>query len=266
MANWQAAIDDLGAALADALDHTARRIRSALREISIAAPESSARIPAGMQLPMTELSQARQRVVDFTEKYWKNYNPDYPSYSSDCANFVSQAIESGGFQQKMTRDRFNDPNDHDPNAWFSQYDENTFTEDWEASRTWTYAPDLHQFLTEGSVQAEDGTPTGTAAPESVWTSPDASVDPNALSSSGLQPGDIVFYERTNDEGKPEITHTAVYVGQDWITMPDGSRVWGDVVNQHTTDRHHAPWFLPGYAENPDFFPIKYRPVKIDYPE
>ena len=39
----------------------------------------------------------RTAVVDYALKYWKDYNPDYRSWSADCTNFVSQAMRAGGW-------------------------------------------------------------------------------------------------------------------------------------------------------------------------
>ena len=40
-------------------------------------------------------------ALKYAEKYWKNYNPEYPKQGNyDCANFVSQCLHAGGW--KMT--------------------------------------------------------------------------------------------------------------------------------------------------------------------
>lgn len=41
----------------------------------------------------------RQKAKAYIDKYWKNYNPAYPSFShggGDCTNFVSQVLYAGG--------------------------------------------------------------------------------------------------------------------------------------------------------------------------
>lgn len=41
----------------------------------------------------------RSKAKDYIDKYWKNYNPAYPSFhggGGDCANFVSQVLFAGG--------------------------------------------------------------------------------------------------------------------------------------------------------------------------
>ncbi|MEN8652044.1 amidase domain-containing protein [Streptomyces sp. 21So2-11] len=42
-------------------------------------------------------------MAAYSEKYWRNYNPAYPSYDGagaggDCTNFVSQALKAGGWK------------------------------------------------------------------------------------------------------------------------------------------------------------------------
>lgn len=46
-----------------------------------------------------------KKVTEYTNKYWDNYNPNYPDFSGkggDCANFVSQAVHAGGKAMKGT--------------------------------------------------------------------------------------------------------------------------------------------------------------------
>ncbi|MFE9580629.1 amidase domain-containing protein [Nocardia sp. NPDC006044] len=212
------------------------------------------------------LSSSRQAAVDYAEAYVMNPNPEYPFYDSDsqsdCANFASQVLAAGGFAQIMSRDTFNDPNDNDPNAWFSAYDENVFGRDWEDSRTWTYAPALLRFLltNDGSKGGPKGKLSGGFRRDNVDTAP----DPNLPSKMGLQPGDLIFYDHGDGETPDgRMDHVAVYVGKDWITMPDGTRVWGDVVDMHTSNRRHEPWWLPKYDSSN--VPIDYLFAHMTYP-
>lgn len=39
----------------------------------------------------------RASVVDYALTYWKDYNPAYRSWESDCTNFISQAMRAGGW-------------------------------------------------------------------------------------------------------------------------------------------------------------------------
>lgn len=39
----------------------------------------------------------KQKIVDYAQKYVKNYNKSYRAYKQDCTNFVSQALRAGGW-------------------------------------------------------------------------------------------------------------------------------------------------------------------------
>ena len=41
----------------------------------------------------------KSAVVAYAYKYWSSYNPAFRSFKSDCTNFVSQALLSGGWMQ-----------------------------------------------------------------------------------------------------------------------------------------------------------------------
>ena len=41
----------------------------------------------------------RSAIVNYANKYWKDYNKDYRKFEQDCTNFVSQALRSGGWQE-----------------------------------------------------------------------------------------------------------------------------------------------------------------------
>ncbi|TDU90175.1 putative amidase-like protein [Kribbella voronezhensis] len=36
-------------------------------------------------------------MVNYANTYWQNYNPNYRKWATDCTNFVSQALKSGGW-------------------------------------------------------------------------------------------------------------------------------------------------------------------------
>ena len=52
-----------------------------------------------------------KKVTEYTDKWWNSHNPNYPYYSADCANFVSQAVKAGG--KKMVGSNYEN-SDH----WF----------------------------------------------------------------------------------------------------------------------------------------------------
>ncbi|MBS6475565.1 MAG: amidase domain-containing protein [Clostridiales bacterium] len=51
----------------------------------------------------TNSSYNRAESVKYANKYWQNYNSNYPNYDSaggDCTNFVSQCVHAGGVPMK----------------------------------------------------------------------------------------------------------------------------------------------------------------------
>lgn len=38
----------------------------------------------------------RQAAVEYANKWWNAYNPNYPHFDNDCANYVSQCLRAGG--------------------------------------------------------------------------------------------------------------------------------------------------------------------------
>ena len=38
---------------------------------------------------------AASKGVAYEKKYWENYNPTFPDWGVDCANFVSQSLYAG---------------------------------------------------------------------------------------------------------------------------------------------------------------------------
>ena len=54
--------------------------------------------PSARVLPSAVTSTGRQNIVNYAVKYWSTYNTAYKSFSpTDCTNFVSQAMERGGW-------------------------------------------------------------------------------------------------------------------------------------------------------------------------
>ncbi len=141
----------------------------------------------------------------------------YPSFSADCANFVSQSVHAGGYS-------------------FVGGDSETSLYQWwirktiwgfDYATTWSVAPRLRLFFMydiPGGISS--GTAPGTST--NYWT-PDAVVT-----------GDVLFYDWGQGEG---ISHTSIQVG--WGDDP-GSSYNGNYIDQHVTDRYHAFWSLRPY--------------------
>ncbi|MGW4632243.1 amidase domain-containing protein [Nocardia sp. NPDC004415] len=205
------------------------------------------------------LSPERQAAVDYANEWALGRNPDYPDYGeADCTNFVSQAFRAGGFDDEGDGGV---PRMHraDDGRWY--YDDDTLTSD--PSHTWSGAPNMYDYLTRDNPK--DGTPSGTDVQTGTIPSTTASADPLALSRAGLKPGDVVQYElsdgRNGNSGT--INHTAIYVGQKPVTLPNGQTVMADVVNYHSKDNKEVPWTLQQGGESS--FPVKYHMIKVNYP-
>jgi hypothetical protein len=149
-------------------------------------------------------------------------NSNYPSFSEDCTNFVSQAMQSGGGE--AMRGIGGNPTDYH-NWYLQKYPFGVFT----YSHSWTVANDLDQYVLNGGTgnfSYSDGAPGNIG--------------------SGYSPlgseGDIIFYIwNTNDAGAGYHWSVRTFDGTD----PDSHWV-GGLVDQHTTDRRSAYWTLQPY--------------------
>jgi hypothetical protein len=134
------------------------------------------------------------------------YNPDYPRPDGGTgggANFVSQALEAGGWNRRDGHDPA------DPATWTP-----AVTARRGPSRTWSHAADLYRFAVNGRAH-----PWGRSTPHSddIWR---------------LAPGDLMFADWTSDGA---IDHALIVVGRDTVlgfTEP--------TISQHDPHRHNLP--------------------------
>ncbi|MFI2478283.1 amidase domain-containing protein [Nocardia xishanensis] len=228
------------------------KIQEAIDEIRSMAP-----ILNNIDLGSTALSPSRAAAVEYANRWALGRNPAYEDLGeSDCTNFVSQCLRAGGFQDEGDGGA---PQIHrdDNGRWY--YDDDTLKVD--KSYTWGGAPNLHEYLLRDNPQA--GTPSGTEIQTGAITTTTASVDPLALSKAGLKPGDIVQYELNDGVNAGTINHTAIYVGQKPVTMPNGETVMADVVDYHSKNNKQVPWSLQQGSQSS--FPLTYRMIKVNYP-
>ncbi|MDA5281213.1 amidase domain-containing protein [Streptomyces sp. Isolate_45] len=61
------------------------------------APKALQPSAAAGAAPMAAASYSYSSMVNYANRYWKNWNGNYRSYSSDCTNFISQAMRAGGW-------------------------------------------------------------------------------------------------------------------------------------------------------------------------
>ncbi|MFD3506086.1 amidase domain-containing protein [Nocardia sp. NPDC058666] len=230
------------------------KIREAIDDIFRMAPISN-----GSVVGPQSLSPERQAAVDYANEWAMGRNPDYPDFGdSDCTNFVSQALRAGGFDDEGDGGA---PRMHraDDGRWY--YDDDTLVSD--QSHTWSGAPNMYEYLTRDDPKS--GTPNGNDVQTGTIPSTTAAVDPLALSNAGLKPGDIVQYELSDgaNSSAGTINHTAIYVGQKPVTLPNGQTVMADVVDYHSKDSKQVPWSLQQGGESS--FPVKYHMIKVNYP-
>ena len=124
-------------------------------------------------------------AVSYALEYAENYSPDYRSFFNDCANFVSQALTWGGWQ-----------ND---NGWYSSSHAwwyNYFNQ----SYTWAGASNLHQYIhyqiTQGNVKFQ----------KYNWD-------------SRLRPGDVLAltHSRTATKASHMMIVTSVHDGEIYVS-------------------------------------------------
>lgn len=158
-------------------------------------------------------------AAGYADRYSLNPNSgSYPVFDDDCTNFVSQAVNYGGYS--MVGDGQSPTDDHN---WYM--DPCPICGGYTWSNAWSVASWYYGFL---GLDYPGGWNWGTASGTST------------NSSSGLNVGDVLFFDWDNDGG---IDHAAILVGNG--TDPDSG--WsGDLADEHTTNRYHAFWSLCPY--------------------
>lgn len=203
-----------------------------------------------------DLSPNRRKAVQFAEENAKGYGNIlerkwFNEQENDCTNFVSNALNAGGFE------------DDDP------FHTNTRTEDrWfpysmkgSPSAAWDRADGLYHYIKNGYGKGSGG-PVGTEIGSVTLDPTKGTVDPNYLTKIGMKPGDIIVYDWNGGEG---ISHSSMYVGQQSLSdIPNAS---GDAVDYHSNNTAHHSWALA--ATDRDGHPIPrqvtYRFIHVQYP-
>lgn len=188
--------------------------------------------------PMTALAYNGNAAASYADQWWYNYNSNYPVFSEDCTNFVSQALHAGGFS--FVGDDGNS-NDNDYHWWINgpYYNPPFYYPTWIYTRSWSVADDLRTFLIldipGGSLEWE--------GPCDTQSTPGTSYDSN---------GDVVFYD-WNSDGIWD--HAAIRVARGYDV--NYSNLYGDLVDEHTTNRYHVLWTLYPYN-------TRYATTTIDF--
>jgi len=145
-------------------------------------------------------------AVQYAGTYWSNYNSDFPAYSSDCANFVSQCLYAGGMVQT--------------NDWHMR--EVTVLGlhiAWDTTNNWTVALDLASYVSDNFAfhHPNKNSDLGTCGDYR---------SPFVHYLEYIHPGDVVLYQ-----WKTGGYHVALVTQSSWLM--------GTNITQHTTDRENV---------------------------
>ncbi|WP_026905602.1 amidase domain-containing protein [Paucisalibacillus globulus] len=121
----------------------------------------------------------RRAAVQYAERWWNSYNPEYHKFEVDCTNYISQCLRAGGAPMRGAPNR-------NQGWWYSG-------SNW--SYSWAVAHSLRWYLT-GSTQGLKAT--------------------EVESPSELQPGDVICYDF---EGDGRWNHNTIVVAMDANGMP-----------------------------------------------
>ncbi|MEJ9280139.1 amidase domain-containing protein [Ureibacillus thermosphaericus] len=167
----------------------------------------------------------RQAAVDYARTWWDSFNPNYPIFTVDCTNFVSQALRAGGAPMSGYPNR-------NKGWWITDGWKVGAREYYYPNETWSYswavAHSLRWYL--------ESSKAGLTA-KRVYTP------------SELEPGDVIFYDF---QGNGVIDHSTIVT-----SVIDGV----PYVHAHTgpsADRHYD--YSNSYAYTPN---IQYYFFKID---
>lgn len=121
----------------------------------------------------------RRKAVQYAERWWNSYNPEYRIFDVDCTNYVSQCLRAGGAPMRGAPVR-------ERGWWYSG-------DNW--SFSWAVAHSLRWYLS-GSTQGLKGTEVENA--------------------SELLPGDVICYDF---QGDGRWDHNTIVVAKDSYGMP-----------------------------------------------
>ena len=159
-------------------------------------------------------------AASYADQFAPTFNGSFPRFNDDCTNFVSQAVNYGGYSMHPTP---NDQSTSNDAYWFVLYPGYLAA----YSHSWAVVQDYWYWLIgqnpggtqEGSFSYNNGHNRAPAfTPNSVVT------------------GDVLFYDWGTGLG---ISHTSIQVG--WGTDQYG--YYGNWVDTHTNSHKHIFWTL-----------------------
>lgn len=144
----------------------------------------------------------------------------YGSYTDDCTNFVSQALNAGGYKQVGG-------NKNSDNAWYYNSDLD------QPSLTWVNAPHNFQFQINHN-------PGGVVEQVTSWRT-DGLKYKASFDNLYVNQGDVLYYDWSGTDG---IDHSALQVPPGYSQyMPKGQSWYADLVDAHTVDLYHVSWSM-----------------------
>lgn len=169
----------------------------------------------------------RQGAANYADSWVSNAttlrHPNYPSFSNDCTNFISQAMSAGGHYPQQ-----GGSSSTDDTQWWLHY--NSFWNNFTWSNSWSVSLDNLVFLQNQDPGGSMGSLLG-----SQYTS--------GYAPSGMMNGDTLYYDWGTGEG---ISHATIQVS---VGTDPVSQYFGTLVDQHTNDRYHAIYTLQPYNAN-----------------
>ena len=124
----------------------------------------------------------RSDAVAYAPKYYNSRNSEFYSYSTDCANFVSQCLLAGGFLQTDAWHMKKTSKTHwyNPAAWFSS----NYRYDWDVSAAWSLADAQYEYFSN----LPGNTSVSISSPSEISS---------VVKFSGVQAGDLLYFANKN---------------------------------------------------------------------
>ncbi|MFD9534697.1 amidase domain-containing protein [Streptomyces sp. NPDC060010] len=179
-------------------------------------PPSSTELPAtGMSSqtakPTLSASYSYDKMVDYANRYWKDYNGGYRSYGNDCTNFISQAMRAGGWSTTA-----GSPSSRADNSkWFyASYTWST-SYTWAGAENWYWFAQRHSGRTQRIANIWDMFPSDVAQVDWADPSPDGNIN-HTMIVTARGGGDLYMtYHSSNTHNKKLSIIRAQTSGASW---------------------------------------------------
>jgi hypothetical protein len=174
--------------------------------------------------PHDAFAYSHSSAAAYADAHWNScgVSHQYLCINNDCAAFVSESLKSGGgYPFRTPGGGIPKGSTSDDYQWYMLYQSLTGSYIW--SRSFTFAQDFRDFL---RLDYPGGWDRGTMPGTSL------------AADSGAGTGDVLFYDWVPSDNNG-YDHVSIVVG--YGTSDDGH--YGDFVDAHSNNRHHAFWTL-----------------------